>query len=113
MMEAEIEFCAHDSFERELAQLYNNNSKAQAAAAAAAAAAAEAAASEGVFAYLPRVAIYHGLEDAHAPPSHGSYIHSELLKNSSLLINYDSLAHMSLFVEKVDDYVDFVAQYEN
>ena len=56
--------------------------------------------------YLPQVHIFQGSVDKNVPFSHGKFMHETLLSGKSSFHPYDDMGHLSLIVEKSQDYVD-------
>jgi pimeloyl-ACP methyl ester carboxylesterase len=56
---------------------------------------------------LPRVAIFQGDLDVNVPPSHAEYIHKEWLSETAKIFRYQDLGHISMIIQKADDYSQF------
>jgi esterase/lipase len=56
---------------------------------------------------LPRVAIFQGGLDVNVPPSHAEYIHKEWLSETAKLVRYQDLGHISMIIQKADEYSQF------
>jgi pimeloyl-ACP methyl ester carboxylesterase len=56
---------------------------------------------------LPRVAILQGQLDVNVPPSHAEYIHKEWMLETAKIFRYQDLGHISMIIQKADDYSQF------
>jgi hypothetical protein len=90
-LEAAVLFRSHPSFEETLKKQYKPNMSS----------------SDGVSSLLPKITIYQGMLDKNVPPSHSQYVHDKLLGQSSTLVTFDDLGHVSLVTEKAADYARF------
>ena len=57
---------------------------------------------------FPKIGIFQGSADLHVPISHAYYT-QDLFHGLSKLVLYDDLAHFTVFIEKMKDYIDFVS----
>lgn len=56
---------------------------------------------------LPRVAIFQGDLDVNVSPSHAAYIQKEWLSDTAKFVRYQDLGHISMIVQKADDFSQF------